>query len=268
MSELQIFENQEFGQMRVVVIYGKPYVAATDAARALGYKNPRDAVNRHCRWVVKHDVPHPQNPAKTLQINFIPEGDLYRLIVHSELPSAERFESWVFDEVLPQIRKTGGYVGDEEAFIRTYLPFADEATKNIFRATLVTIRKQNEALAEKDRVIEEQNKEKEYQRNVIDGLLGNLTLAEQRQYLNAIVRKKGEFYQERWAELYRQFEMKYHIDLDYRFRNYNETHSPKMKTKLDYIDKVMGMLPELYELACKIYEGDAEELFKKILRIA
>lgn len=58
---------------------------------------------------MKHGVPHPQSLSKTIEKNFIPEGDLYRLLTHSELPSAESFEQWVFDEVLPEIRKTGKY---------------------------------------------------------------------------------------------------------------------------------------------------------------
>ena len=76
--------------------------------------NPRDAIIRHCRYVVKRDAPHPQSPDRKISMTFIPEGDLYRLIVHSKLPSAERFERWVFDEVLPTIRKHGAYLTKEK----------------------------------------------------------------------------------------------------------------------------------------------------------
>ena len=78
------------------------------------YSNPRDAIIRHCRYVVKHDAPHPQSPDRKISMTFIPEGDLYRLIVHSKLPSAEQFERWVFDEVLPTIRKHGAYLTKEK----------------------------------------------------------------------------------------------------------------------------------------------------------
>ena len=64
--------------------------------------------------VVKRDAPHPQSPDRKISMTFIPEGDLYRLIVHSKLPSAERFERWVFDEVLPTIRKHGAYLTKEK----------------------------------------------------------------------------------------------------------------------------------------------------------
>ena len=106
MNELQIFNNEEFGQIRTIEIDGKPYFSASDVANALGYSNPRDAVSRHCKGVVKHDTP---TKSGTQALSFIPEGDIYRLIVKSQLPSAEKFETWVFDEVLPQIRETGGY---------------------------------------------------------------------------------------------------------------------------------------------------------------
>lgn len=112
MNNLQTFSNSEFGALEVLEIDGKPYFPATACAKTLGYANPKDAIKRHCRWGVKHDLPHPQNPVKTIEMNFIPEGDLYRLIVHSKLPSAERFERWVFDEVLPAIRKQGMYAPD------------------------------------------------------------------------------------------------------------------------------------------------------------
>lgn len=106
MNELQIFNNDEFGQIRTIEIDGKPYFGASDVAEALGYSNPRRAVLEHCKGVTKCDT---LTSRGTQKINFIPEGDLYRLIVKSQLPSAERFERWVFDEVLPKIRETGGY---------------------------------------------------------------------------------------------------------------------------------------------------------------
>jgi anti-repressor protein len=113
MNELQVFTNNEFGELGVIMIDDKPYFPATACARTLGYSNQKDAILRHCRGVVKHDLPHPQNPDKTIGMNFIPEGDLYRLIVRSKLPTAERFERWVFDEVLPGIRKHGVYMTPE-----------------------------------------------------------------------------------------------------------------------------------------------------------
>ena len=145
MSEnmIKTFINDEFGNMRTVIHDEKILFCASDIANSLGYRNPRKAISDHCRYVTKRDVPHPQSPNKTISMSFIPEGDVYRLIAHSKLTSAERFEKWVFDEVLPTIRKTGGYVSSEDLFINTYLPFADDNTKALFRTTLSTITQLN-----------------------------------------------------------------------------------------------------------------------------
>lgn len=106
MNELQIFTSEEFGNIRTTEINGQPYFVAVDVASALGYSTPRDAVSRHCKGVVKHDTP---TSGGVQSISYINEGDIYRLIMKSKLPSAERFETWVMDDVLPTIRKTGGY---------------------------------------------------------------------------------------------------------------------------------------------------------------
>lgn len=106
MNDLTIFNSNEFGEIRTVTIDGKPYFVATDVATALGYVNPRKAVNDHCKGVTKRDTP---TSSGVQQMSYINEGDLYRLIMKSKLPAAEKFESWVVDEVLPAIRKTGNY---------------------------------------------------------------------------------------------------------------------------------------------------------------
>lgn len=106
MNDLQIFNNEEFGEVRMIEIDGKPYFVATDVATALGYTNPRKAVNDHCKGVTKRDTP---TSSGVQSMSYINEGDLYRLIMKSKLPSAEKFERWVMDEVLPSIRKTGSY---------------------------------------------------------------------------------------------------------------------------------------------------------------
>ena len=111
MNELQIFENEEFGKIRTTEIDGKPYFVASDVATALGYATPRDAISRHCKGVVKRDTP---TSSGTQSMSYIGEGDLYRLIMKSKLPSAEKFENWVMEEVLPSIRKNGGYIANQE----------------------------------------------------------------------------------------------------------------------------------------------------------
>ncbi len=110
MNELQIFKNSDFGEIRTLEEDGKILFCASDVAKALGYSRPNDAVNAHCRATVKRRTPI---SGKIQEINFIPEGDVYRLITHSKLPAAEKFENWVFDEVLPTIRKHGAYMTRE-----------------------------------------------------------------------------------------------------------------------------------------------------------
>lgn len=109
-NELQVFTNEQFGDIRTVEENGKVLFCGSDIAKALGYANAPDALNRHCRAIVKRDTPI---SGKIQAISFIPEGDVYRLIAHSKLPKAQEFESWVFDEVLPTIRKHGAYMTEQ-----------------------------------------------------------------------------------------------------------------------------------------------------------
>lgn len=146
--DLQIFNNEEFGRVRTAQIDDKPYFVATDIANALGYTNPRDAVLRHCKGVVKRDTP---TSSGTQQMSYINEGDVYRLIMRSKLPSAERFESWVMDEVLPSIRKNGGYIAGQETMTDDEL---------LAKALMVA----NNKIAERDRIIEHQKAKIEYDR--------------------------------------------------------------------------------------------------------
>jgi prophage antirepressor-like protein len=119
MNELQIFSNQEFGEIRTVKIGDKPYFVGIDVARALEYAKPSQAVIDHCKGIHKMRIPsYNQHGAQVIQeTNVIPEGDIYRLIVKAAMQSknpeikekASKFEAWLFDDVVPCIRKTGSY---------------------------------------------------------------------------------------------------------------------------------------------------------------
>ena len=108
MNDLAVFTNEQFGEIRTVTEGDKIYFCGSDVAKALGYSNPRDALLRHCKTkgVVKYDA---LTKGGMQELTYIDEGNVYRLIAHSKLPDAEKFESWVFDEVLPTIIKTGSY---------------------------------------------------------------------------------------------------------------------------------------------------------------
>lgn len=241
----------EFGTIRTIQMNGEIYFVGKDVAEALGYSNTRDAIAKHVEIEDKSDVAiHDGSQNRTMTA--INESGLYALILGSKLESAKRFKHWVTSEVLPTIRKTGGYVNNEELFINTYFPFADENTKNMFSQTLRTIREQNE-------IIQKQTKEIMHKEDVIIGLVEDIDLATKRQRITQIVRHcEKKNYQERYRLLYDEFARKYHCDLKYRMEN--DVLKPKAKNKMDYIDRGMNMIPQLYEITCKLFENDVEAL--------
>lgn len=154
MNELQIFNSEEFGDIRTAEIDGKPYFVGTDVAKALGYSNPRKAILDHCKGVTKRDTP---TSSGVQSMSYINEGDLYRLIMKSKLPSAEKFESWVFDEVVPSIRTNGGYIVGQETLSDDEL---------MAKAILVAQKK----IAERDQLIEEQRQQISVKNQIIGEL--------------------------------------------------------------------------------------------------
>ena len=123
-NEIKIFENEQFGSIRTLDENGKIYFCGIDVAKALGYSRPRDAISAHCKGAVKR---RSLTNGGEQTLTYITEGDLYRLITHSKLPSAEIFECWVFDEVLPSIRKYGMYATEQT--IDNVLSGTEEAEK-------------------------------------------------------------------------------------------------------------------------------------------
>lgn len=110
MEELQIFNNEEFGNVRSFMIDNEPWFVGKDVAEALGYKNVRDSLARHIDSDDKRDgvVIHDSMGREQKPI-IINESGLYSLILSSKLPSAKKFKHWVTSEVLPTLRKTGSY---------------------------------------------------------------------------------------------------------------------------------------------------------------
>ena len=141
MNQMEIFKNPEFGSIRTFEQNGEVLFCGKDIAQALGYRRPADAIAAHCKGVCV--LPTPSNGG-IQQMKFIPEGDVYRLIVHSKLPSAERFERWVFDEVLPSIRQHGAYLTRDKLWEVATSP---EALLKLC-TDLLTEREKNAALRE------------------------------------------------------------------------------------------------------------------------
>lgn len=159
-TNMEIFKNEEFGSVRIIEEDGKHLFCASDVAKALGYSNIHGTLKRHCRGVLKRYTP---TSSGTQEMSFIPEGDVYRLIVHSKLPSAERFERWVFDEVLPSLRANGIYITD---------PLVKQIAEDpdYLYALWDTLNRQNERLQSQEEIIFAQSEEIELHDCIIDDL--------------------------------------------------------------------------------------------------
>lgn len=185
---VRVFNNNEFGQVRIIENNGKIMFVASDVAKMLGYSNVRDAISRHCKGVEKHDTP---TNGGIQTINIIPEGDVFRLITHSKLPTAQRFESWVFDEVLPAIRQNGGY-GNALPPITPELMYAlGDHIKQLKLENATLILQNSKAKEAKETIRFTPNKDGNYTVSSIAQVYGMTA-----QELNIILRDKGIQYKE------------------------------------------------------------------------
>lgn len=137
--KIKIFENEEFGSVRTVITDGKPWFVGKDAAVILGYSKPRNAIVAHVDCDDKKDALIQGDLGGTQKMTVINESGLYSLILSSKMPKARDFKRWVTSEILPTIRRTGGYVADEDMFIKNYLPFLEEPYKGLFRLQMMAI---------------------------------------------------------------------------------------------------------------------------------
>lgn len=294
--QIQIFNSSlhpEFGNLRTLTIEGEPWFVGKDVAEALGYSNPAKAIRDHVSDEDKLTERIVQSGQRR-EMHIINESGLYSLILGSKLEKAKEFKHWVTAEVLPTIRKTGGYInpGQEDLFVETYLPFADENVKNFFRLNMQAMAQQNKIikdqklqlesqqkdLNEKDnrilaqkRELSKQHEQLEFKDQQIEGYVGVVTnlvkdvpLAGKRAILNRVLRAPGDNFGSRYMILYREFDDIYHMNTKYRMNKYNDTHSPKCKSRLQFIDEQLGMLNELYELAVKLFKSDVEMLVQQM----
>ena len=129
MNELMIFENPTFGQVRTIEIDNEPWFVGKDVAEALGYKNTKDALDKHVdaedKGVSKMDTPGGKQ-----EVTIINESGLYSLILSSKLPGAKEFKRWVTSEVIPSIRKTGGYTLKPKPMTEYQQMLADTRRRN------------------------------------------------------------------------------------------------------------------------------------------
>ena len=134
MNELQIFNNEDFGEVRTVVIEGRPWFVAKDITECLGYQNGRDALYKHVDEEDKNTVVNPDGNKGNPNMVVINESGLYALVFRSKLPWAKKFQHWVTSEVLPSIRKHGMYAIDDlinnpELGVRAFTALVEERQK-------------------------------------------------------------------------------------------------------------------------------------------
>lgn len=261
--EVTVFKNPvhpEFGNLRTIEIDGEPWFVGKDVAAALGYTKERNALDKHVDKddALKRGVT--DSMGRTQQMTIINESGLYSLILSSKLPSAKDFKHWVTSEVLPSIRKNGAYIRNQE---------------NMTPAEIVA-----RGLIAAQKIIEEREKEIVHLNNrcgrltqtiaekqdVINAISRNVPAPTKRMMLNRVMRRRSpELAQSRWSYLYARFDEIYHKNVKIRMKNYNaEPGHRKCYSILDFIEKVLNMLDELYDLAVKLFESDFTQLMQEM----
>ena len=165
MNELRIFENPQFGEVRTLEEGGQVLFCGKDVCTALGYKDTTNAMKQHCHGVVKRHLT--DSLGREQETNFIPEGDIYRLAARRELPGAAAFESWIFDDVLPSIRRNGLYATEKT----TALLLEDPDFLIQTLQTLKEEREQRRHLEKCSRILEQRVSEYEPKARYVDEIL-------------------------------------------------------------------------------------------------
>lgn len=261
--EVTVFKNPvhpEFGNLRTIEIDGEPWFVGKDVAAALGYTKERNALDKHVDKddALKRGVT--DSMGRTQQMTIINESGLYSLILSSKLPSAKEFKHWVTSEVLPSIRKNGAYIRNQE---------------NMTPAEIVA-----HGLIAAQKIIEEKEKEiallngrcglltqvVDEKQNIIDTISRNVSGEDKRMLMNRFLRSKyPELSQGRYSYLYTVFGEVHHMNLKYRFEKYNkEPGHKKCKSMMEYIDEVLGMIDELFDLFVKLYASSFKEFLQSI----
>ena len=258
-DEIKIFSNEEFGEVNVIFINEEPYFDLYKVGMALGQTKvskgivyPRkDRIDKNVENAEIKPVVHNGQP-------YISESQMYDLMLEVHTDKVKPFRKWVTSEILPTIRKTGGYVNNDDLFINTYLPFADEQTKMLFSTTLQTIRNQNQ-------IIKSQKNEIEYKQEVINGLTDDVDIYKKKDVINRICRRRNGNYATRYKELYKCFKENFHIDLVARCDGYNR----KQQKKKDHLSVIkyaenFGYIDDLYFCCTKLYEAEIDEVLDEI----
>lgn len=261
--EVTVFKNPvhpEFGNLRTIEIDGEPWFVGKDVAAALGYTKERNALDKHVDKddALKRGVT--DSMGRTQQMTIINESGLYSLILSSKLPSAKEFKHWVTSEVLPSIRKNGAYIRNQENMTP-----AEIVAHGLIAAQKIIESKEKEIALLNGRcglltqVVDEKQ-------NIIDTISRNVSGEDKRMLMNRFLRSKyPELSQGRYSYLYTVFGEVHHMNLKYRFEKYNkEPGHKKCKSMMEYIDEVLGMIDELFDLFVKLYASSFKEFLQSI----
>lgn len=220
----------------------------TDVCAVIGIKDTSRCASR-LDDDVRQTHPIKDNLGRTQQATFVTESGLYDVIIRSDSEKAKPFRKWITSEVLPSIRKHGAYLTEQtlekallspDYLIRLATQMKEEQQKRI-------------EAEEANKKLSEANI---YQTQVIEGLTKQIPLAEMRQRIVQIVQKGGpQTVRANWRLLYQEFDKKYHKNLTARMNNGG------YKNKLDVIES-LDMMPQLYDLACRLFESECEELIE------
>lgn len=223
-NKLEIFKSEQFGEVRTALIDNEPWFVGKDIALVLGYSNPQKAIRDHV-----DDEDRTVNDSFTVngtQIVLINESGLYSLVVSSKMPEAKAFKRWVTSEVLPTIRKTGGYIDNVELLVETYFSDAPEDHKTIFKGLFSNI----QSLQNKNNLLNKEN----------DLLAQKVIEWADRPFINAIVRAYGASlgsFGQGWTDFKKELLYKYGINVNSRITNYLNSTGKKTKPRtLEMLD--------------------------------
>ncbi len=151
-NEIKIFENEEFGKVRTVIKDGEPWFVLADICKVLEISNSRMVAGRlDAEELMSVKL---TSGGQRREMTAVSESGLYAVILRSDKPQAKPFRKWVTTEILPTIRKTGGYVANEDMFIENYLPFLEEPYQNLFQKGEIVFNKLNERIRHDQPLVE------------------------------------------------------------------------------------------------------------------
>ena len=153
-NKIKIFESEEFGKVRTVVKNGEPWFVGKDIAQILGYSDVNKAIAMHVDNEDKKLNDKTSSSFGQRGATLINESGFYSLVLSSKMPKAKEFRRWVTSQILPTIRKTGGYVANEDMFIENYLPFLEEPYQGLFRLQMMAINQLNERIRHDQPLVE------------------------------------------------------------------------------------------------------------------